>query len=113
MAENKFSRMSFYKVVFFCRFEETNEGGSTCKTDEKCIGGYARAITVIKELKNIRANPIYLNAGDNFQGTLWYSMGGWNVTSQFLNILNADAIVSFKLGKHEMKFIYFTETIPF
>lgn len=78
-----------------CRFEEFNFIGSTCKANETCIGGYARAVTVIKELKETRLNPIYLNAGDNFQGSLWYTLGGWNVTSYFLNMLNADAIVSF------------------
>lgn len=82
---------------FTCRFEETNEQATTCKDREKCIGGYARAVTVIKHLQKSRVNPIYLNAGDNFQGTLWYSLGGWNVTAQFLNMLNADAIVSFSL----------------
>lgn len=39
-------------------------------------------------------NPIYLNAGDNFQGTLWYNIGRWNVTKEFLNMLPADAMVS-------------------
>lgn len=62
--------------------------------NETCIGGYARAVTVIKELQKTRSNPVYLNAGDNFQGSLWYTLGGWNVTSYFLNMLNADAIVS-------------------
>lgn len=38
-------------------------------------------------------NPIYLNAGDSFQGTLWYNIGRWNVTSHFLNMLPADAMV--------------------
>lgn len=42
-----------------------------------------------------RTNPIYLNAGDNFQGTFWYNVGRWNVTSYFLNLLPADAFVSF------------------
>jgi len=39
-----------------------------------------------------------LNAGDSFQGTLWYNIGRWNVTSQLLNILPADAMT---LGNHE------------
>lgn len=38
-------------------------------------------------------NPIYLNAGDYFQGTLWYSTFRWNITSYFLNLLPADAMV--------------------
>ncbi|XP_055294825.1 apyrase-like [Sitodiplosis mosellana] len=83
---------------FHARFEETNEQATSCKPGEKCIGGYARAVTAIKQLQAIRPNPIFLNAGDNFQGTLWYSFGRWNVTKQFLNMLNADAIT---LGNHE------------
>jgi 5'-nucleotidase len=39
-----------------------------------------------------------LNIGDNFQGTLWYELLGWNVTQHFLNILVADATT---LGNHE------------
>lgn len=82
------------------RFEETNELSSTCKTDEKCIGGYARAVTIIKKLfkEHSHTNPIYLNAGDSFQGTIWYTFGRWNVTSELFNLLNADAIA---LGNHD------------
>lgn len=51
----------------FNRFDETNEGSTPCKPEagEKCIGGYARAVTVIKELLEERkeTNPLYLNAG--------------------------------------------------
>lgn len=82
------------------RFEETNERSTGCKTGEKCIGGYARAITIVKQLMESRKNmnPIYLNAGDNFQGTIWYNVGRWNVTSHFLNLLKADAIVRIVLN---------------
>lgn len=67
---------------------------------ETCIGGYARVVTKTKELLAEKAslNPIFLNAGDNFQGTLWYNIGRWNVTSQFLNMLDADAMT---IGNHE------------
>lgn len=63
-----------------------------------CIGGYARVVTKVKELQSIRENSIYLNAGDNFQGTLWYNIGRWNVTNQFLNMHPADAQT---IGNHE------------
>lgn len=67
-----------------------------------CIGGYARAMTMIKNLRAERAeqnkNPVFLNIGDNFQGTLWYELLGWNVTAHFLNIVPADATT---LGNHE------------
>jgi 5'-nucleotidase len=58
----------------FKRFEETNLQSNSCDPDkEVCIGGYARVVTKVKELLVAKAslNPIYLNAGDNFQGTLW------------------------------------------
>lgn len=50
---------------------------------------------MVKSLLEARknTNPLYLNAGDSFQGTLWYNIGRWNVTSQFLNMLKADAMV--------------------
>lgn len=101
---DKLEKEFSFKIIFFIisswsiyRFEETNEQATSYKASQKCIGGYARAVTKIKELQQTRTNPIFLNAGDNFQGTLWYSLGRWNVTSQFLNMLNADAIVSFSL----------------
>lgn len=84
------------------RFEETNELSSACKDGEKCIGGYARAVTIIKELmakhQHQHTNPIYLNAGDSFQGSPWYTCGRWNVTAEMFNLLNADAIT---LGNHD------------
>lgn len=39
-------------------------------------------------------HPIFINAGDSFQGTLWYNIGRWNVTQEFLNLVPADAMVS-------------------
>lgn len=80
------------------RFDETNMFSNTCKPDDDCIGGYARVITKVKELLVAKAdkNPIYLNVADNFQGTLWYNIYRWNVTSYFLNLLPADAMVNIR-----------------
>lgn len=77
------------------RFDETNMFSNTCKEGDSCIGGYARVVTKVKELLSTKAskNPLYLNAADNYQGTLWYNIYRWNVTSYFLNLLPADAMV--------------------
>lgn len=83
---------------FHARFEETNEWSTPCREDQKCIGGFARMKTVVDRLKLKRKNSIFLNAGDNFQGTFWYNLLRYNVTSHFLNLLPADAIT---LGNHE------------
>lgn len=85
---------------FHARFEPTDTFGGTCDVGEECIGGYARTFYTVRRLLHEQRdyNPIYLNAGDSFQGTLWYNIGRWNVTSQFLNMLPADAMT---IGNHE------------
>lgn len=83
---------------FHARFDETNERSETCREGQKCIGGFARMKTVVDRLKLKRQNAIFLNAGDNFQGTFWYNLLRYNVTSHFLNLLPSDAI---SLGNHE------------
>ncbi|XP_058129539.1 apyrase-like [Anopheles ziemanni] len=84
------------------RYEEVNTVSTRCKPDEgdRCIGGYARVVARVRALQQEYAdrNPIYLNAGDSFQGTIWYTLLRWNVTAYFLNLLPADAMT---LGNHE------------
>ncbi|XP_016971903.1 apyrase isoform X2 [Drosophila rhopaloa] len=82
------------------RFEATDTSGGTCDDGEACIGGYPRTVYTVRQLLREQAelNPIYINAGDSFQGTLWYNIGRWNVTQQLLNLQPADAMT---LGNHE------------
>lgn len=76
------------------RFEEQTTGSVACNEPEECIGGIARLYTAIKQLLAEKNDSIFLNAGDNFQGTLWYNVFKWNVTQHFLNLLPVDAMVS-------------------
>ena len=109
-------------IIFFgdfhSRYEETNIVSTKCKPKdgEKCIGGYARIISKVKSLLEEKKdkNPLYLNAGDNYQvgkikmsnlskicliesfihqGTLWFTLLKWNVTSHFMNLFPAHAMV--------------------
>ncbi|KRK06524.1 apyrase isoform X2 [Drosophila yakuba] len=82
------------------RFEATDTSGGTCDEGEECIGGYPRTVYTVRRLlaEQAELNPIYINAGDSFQGTLWYNIGRWNVTQQLLNLLPADVMT---LGNHE------------
>lgn len=84
----------------FHRFEETNLDSLECKreSNDTCIGGYARVVATVKSLQKTLPNPIYLNAGDNFAGTIWYTFGRWNVTQYFLNMHKADVMVRFTSG---------------
>ncbi|GJQ83469.1 hypothetical protein Trydic_g8594 [Trypoxylus dichotomus] len=82
---------------FHARFEEMSLSAGACNSDN-CIGGFSRVYAAVTELVDEKPNAIFLNAGDNFQGTLWYNMFRWNVTQFFLNLLPTDAIT---LGNHE------------
>ncbi|EDW82081.2 uncharacterized protein Dwil_GK25615, isoform B [Drosophila willistoni] len=99
-ADNGFPLSIIHINDFHARFEATDTSGGTCGTEDQCIGGYARTVYTVKRLLNEQKdyNPIFINAGDSFQGTLWYNIGRWNVTQEFLNLLPADAMT---LGNHE------------
>lgn len=86
---------------FHARFEETGPTSGTCHEGEEaknCVGGIARVSTMVNRLIEERPNPIFLNAGDNFQGSLWYNIHRWNVTATFMNMLPHDVLT---LGNHE------------
>lgn len=86
---------------FHARFEEVNEWGNQCNAqqDSLCIGGVARMSTIVKQLIRKNENTtIVLDAGDSFQGTSWYTVFRYNVTSRFMNFFPIDATV---IGNHE------------
>ena len=80
-----------------CRFEEANKYGGTCTDAEaaqgKCFGGYPRLVHQSRAIRQKEANTIFLNGGDFFQGTIWYSIHKWRVVSHFGNLLNLTAMV--------------------
>jgi 5'-nucleotidase/UDP-sugar diphosphatase len=82
------------------RYDETTPGGSACGAKDreanKCVGGVARLATKLKELRT--PNAIYLDAGDQFQGTLFYTTYKAQPAWEFSNMLKVDAMT---LGNHE------------
>ncbi len=62
------------------------------------IGGYPRVITKIGALQNASENTLTLNAGDTFQGTLYYSLFKGDADAAMLNLIKWDAL---ELGNHE------------
>ncbi|XP_012530610.1 apyrase isoform X2 [Monomorium pharaonis] len=85
---------------FHARFEQTNLYSGLCREghEEDCVGGIARVYTAVNQLVKERPNAIFLNAGDHFQGTLWYNIHRWNATALFMNMLPHDAMT---IGNHE------------
>ena len=81
------------------RFEQTNRFSAACSADDaaanNCYGGVARRYTAVEELRQQKPNnTILLDAGDQFQGTLWFSEYQGRATSYFMNLLGYDAMVS-------------------
>ncbi|XP_037032583.1 protein 5NUC-like isoform X2 [Bradysia coprophila] len=88
------------------RFEQTSANSDTCSkedvTNNKCYGGFARVGYELKKFRNEADNGgapvLYLNAGDTYTGTPWFSLYKDKIVSAFLNLLRPDAI---SLGNHE------------
>lgn len=84
------------------RFEQTDKFSSICHRDEvianKCYGGFARVSEVLKDYRHEAESGgpsvLYLNAGDTYTGTPWFTIFKDRIVSDFLNILKPDAIVS-------------------
>lgn len=83
------------------RYEETSKLSGTCPQKNKgmCYGGFARVAHVVRSART-RAQTgkgpavIYLNAGDTYTGTAWFTVNRWRIAAEFLNLLMPDAIVS-------------------
>jgi 5'-nucleotidase/UDP-sugar diphosphatase len=86
------------------RIESNNRYESTCSAEEEtkgeCIGGAARLITAIaQERKKLEGqNVLLLDAGDNFQGSLFYTTYKGKTEGEFLNQMKFDAMT---VGNHE------------
>ncbi len=84
------------------RFEPINKYSSTCSEKEAaekaCFGGAARLATAIDEGRAAGGNVIVLDAGDWFQGTLFYTQYKGKATSAMVDSLGYDAMA---VGNHE------------
>lgn len=88
------------------RIESINRFDSTCNADDeaegKCFGGIARVHTKLNErrsaLNGEGANVLVLDAGDQFQGSLFYSTYKGKAAVEFMNGIGFDAMA---VGNHE------------
>lgn len=91
---------------FHSRQESINKYDSTCSAEEEskneCFGGIARVKAKIDErraaLSRDGGNVIVLNAGDEFQGSLFYTTYKGDDTAEFMNGIGYDVMA---LGNHE------------
>ncbi|XP_043280617.1 protein 5NUC-like [Venturia canescens] len=84
------------------RFDETSALSTKCLMRDaaarKCYGGFARIATLVRQARKSTTPTLFLNAGDTYQGSIWFNVHKWRIVSKFLNILSPDAI---SLGNHE------------
>ncbi len=88
------------------RIEPINKYDSTCDAEtqakDECFGGIARVATKVRELRDqIRAeggNVIVLDAGDQYQGSLFYTTYKGDEVAEFMNAIGFDAMA---IGNHE------------
>ncbi|MCM2398504.1 5'-nucleotidase C-terminal domain-containing protein [Rhizobium sp. S95] len=89
---------------FHSRIEAINKFDSTCSTEEagknECFGGIARMKSAIDTRRNELAgkNILTLDAGDQFQGSLFYTTYKSAPIAEFMNGIGFDAI---EIGNHE------------
>jgi 5'-nucleotidase / UDP-sugar diphosphatase len=91
---------------FHSRIESVNAFDSTCSAEDEeageCFGGAARMQAAVDglrdELQAEGENVVVLSAGDNFQGSLFFSTFSGKAELDLLNRLGLDAMV---LGNHE------------
>ncbi|KAK3914087.1 Protein 5NUC [Frankliniella fusca] len=89
------------------RFEQTNSLSGQCTAvDEsrgRCYGGYARVATQIRRAREEAAAAggppvLVLNAGDTYQGSIYFNVFKWRMAANLTNLLGFDAMA---LGNHE------------
>ncbi|RME74026.1 MAG: LysM peptidoglycan-binding domain-containing protein [Chloroflexi bacterium] len=84
------------------RIDQFDKRGNTCDEDElaegKCFGGVARRKTVIDQVRAEVENVLLVDAGDQFQGTLFYTQYKGGAAQEMMNRLGYDAMT---IGNHE------------
>ncbi|XP_064489227.1 protein 5NUC-like isoform X2 [Ornithodoros turicata] len=84
---------------------ETDPQGMRCGTSTDCVGGVDRQLYMVRKIRsmikdkgNMNGHVLFLNAGDNYQGTAWYSVLKYKPVANIVELLRPDAMT---LGNHE------------
>ena len=88
---------------FHDRFEPISQYDGPCAAEDnaagECFGGIARMITAIGEARGRAGdNVILIDAGDQFQGSLFYTQYKGDLAAEFMTQLGYDAMA---VGNHE------------
>ncbi|XP_022646974.1 protein 5NUC-like [Varroa destructor] len=101
VAAKEFTLTILHTNDVHARIDEFDAKGSRCNLDEtqnQCYGGIARQKFMVDEIRNNNPNTIFLNAGDYYQGTMWFYMLKGEIIADTIEIIRHDAMT---LGNHE------------
>lgn len=68
-----------------------------CPAGGPCFAGVARRFTKVSEIRKKEKNVLFLDAGDQFQGTVWFNYYKGAEAAYFMNKLGYDAMVNILL----------------
>ena len=102
-AQADYSLTILHTNDFHDRFEPISAYDSTCAPEDneagECFGGIARMITAVEEAREgAEQDVLLLDAGDQFQGSLFFTEYGGELAAEFMNQLEYDAMA---VGNHE------------
>ncbi|XP_018496974.1 protein 5NUC [Galendromus occidentalis] len=84
------------------RIDEFDAAGSRCTPEASlkgsCYGGIARQKYMVDSIKAENPNTLFLNAGDYYQGTMWFYLMKGAIIADTIKFLKHDAMT---LGNHE------------
>ncbi|XP_030054996.1 5'-nucleotidase isoform X2 [Microcaecilia unicolor] len=80
------------------RVDQTSVDSGRCASQEDCYGGVARRLSKIREVRAREPHVLLLDAGDQYQGTVWFNYYKGEEAVHFMNYLQYDAMA---LGNHE------------
>lgn len=92
-----------------------DEYGNATFSEEGSYGGFGRIAAAILQAKENHDNVLALDAGDQFQGTLYYSVNRWPMLAELSQHMPYDAMT---LGNHEFdegcsELSQFLDMVPF
>ncbi|WP_375261275.1 bifunctional metallophosphatase/5'-nucleotidase [Palleronia sp.] len=102
-AQADYSLTILHTNDFHDRFEPISAYDSTCSLEDneagECFGGIARMVTAVNEARESADNDVLLlDAGDQFQGSLFFTEYAGDLAAEFMNQLGYDAMA---VGNHE------------
>jgi 2',3'-cyclic-nucleotide 2'-phosphodiesterase (5'-nucleotidase family)/subtilisin family serine protease len=97
-----FSLTILHTNDFHARVDEYNRNGARCTEADAdaglCIAGAPRLATVVDDIRAKTGNLLVLDAGDQFQGTLFFTLFQGEVLNETMNYIGYDAMA---VGNHE------------